>query len=392
VTAEDTAPAEAVDANIRLAAKTIPVTVLTGFLGAGKTTLLNRLLADPDMGEAAVLINEFGDVGIDHLLVKETREDTVLLNSGCLCCTVRGDLVNAMRELFWQRFEKKIPWFKRVVIETTGLADPAPIIHTLMTDPTIGPRYRLDGIVTVVDAVNGPATLDAQPESVKQAAVADRIVLTKTDLATPEQAAEIRSRLKALNPAAPVFEVNAEFGPKDLFDAGLFSAERKIADVAGWLRDEAYADDHHDHHHSHNHDHGHHHEDDHDHGHGHAHDHDHDHEHHHDPNRHDTRISSFCLVVDEPIAWDAFVTWMEMLIATQGENLLRIKGILNIAGESAPVAVHGVQHLFHPPVELPSWPDEADKRSKIVFITRDIGRQAIEDTFKAFTGAIVSDR
>ena len=307
--------------NARLIAKTIPVTVLTGFLGAGKTTLLNKLLGHPDMGEAAVLINEFGEIGIDHLLVKETREDTVLLNSGCLCCTVRGDLVNAMRELFWQRFDKKIPWFKRVVIETTGLADPAPIIHTLMTDPTVGPRYRLDGIVTVVDAVNGAQTLDAQPESVKQAAVADRIVLTKADLASPKQLAAIRDRLRDLNPSAPVFDASAEFGPKDLFDAGLFKADRKIADVAGW-----------------------------------------------------------------PIPWDSFVTWIEMLITTQGENLLRIKGILNVAGEPNPVAVHGVQHLFHPPAGLPGWPDD-DHRSKIVFITRDIGRKVIEDTFKAFVDA-----
>lgn len=357
------------DVNARLIAKTIPVTVLTGFLGAGKTTLLNKLLSHPDMGEAAVLINEFGDIGIDHLLVKETREDTVLLNSGCLCCTVRGDLVNAMRELFWQRFDKKIPWFKRVVIETTGLADPAPIIHTLMTDPTVGPRYRLDGIVTVVDAVNGPQTLDAQPESVKQAAVADRIVLTKTDLATAEQLATIQDRLRILNPSAPVFDASADFGPKDLFDAGLFSTDRKIADVAGWLREEAFAQDRdeHDHEHGHSHDHGH----------------DHEHDHHHDPNRHDARISSFCMTVDAPIPWDAFVTWMEMLITTQGENLLRIKGILNVTGEPNPVAVHGVQHLFHPPVGLPEWPDD-DHRSKIVFITRDIGRKVIEDTFHAF--------
>ena len=343
--ANDASPSDAPqDVNARLIAKTIPVTVLTGFLGAGKTTLLNKLLGHPDMGEAAVLINEFGEIGIDHLLVKETREDTVLLNSGCLCCTVRGDLVNAMRELFWQRFDKKIPWFKRVVIETTGLADPAPIIHTLMTDPTVGPRYRLDGIVTVVDAVNGPQTLDSQPESVKQAAVADRIVLTKADLATPEQLATIQDRLRDLNPSAPVFDASGDFGPKDLFDAGLFSSDRN------------------------------------------GHSHDHGHEHHHDPNRHDARISSFCMIVDEPIPWDGFVTWIEMLITTQGENLLRIKGILNVEGEPNPVAVHGVQHLFHPPVGLPEWPDD-DHRSKIVFITRDIGRKVIEDTFMAFVTA-----
>ncbi|MEQ8506522.1 MAG: GTP-binding protein [Rhodospirillales bacterium] len=374
--AEKTEPAPQ-DVNARLIAKTIPVTVLTGFLGAGKTTLLNKLLSHPDMGEAAVLINEFGEIGLDHLLVKETREDTVLLNSGCLCCTVRGDLVNAMRELFWQRFDKKIPWFKRMVIETTGLADPAPIIHTLMTDPTVGPRYRLDGIVTVVDAVNGPATLDAQPEAVKQAAVADRIVLAKADLATPEQLAAIRDRLSALNPSAPVLDASTDFGPRDLFDAGLFSADRKIADVAGWLREEAFAQDHAEHNHTHDHDH------DHDDG-------GHHHEHHHDANRHDARISSFCMTIDDPIPWDGFVTWIEMLITTQGENLLRIKGILNIEGESNPVAVHGVQHLFHPPVGLPEWPDD-DHRSKLVFITRDIGRQVIEDTFQAFVSPATDD-
>jgi G3E family GTPase len=337
------------------AIQAIPVSVITGFLGSGKTTLLNHLLSHPAMGETAVLINEFGEIGLDHLLVRQISEDIVLLNSGCLCCTVRGDLVDSLRELFLKRGRGEVPEFRRTVVETTGLADPAPIIHTLMTDPVLGKRYRLDGIVTTVDAVLGSAQLDTHPEPIKQAAVADRLVLTKTDIATDAAVDALRARLGAINPSAPVIvAVNGAAEPDALFDCGLFDPKTKVPDVAGWLNEEAYAEAG-----------GHHHP--------------------HDVNRHDDRISAFCMTIDAPIEWDAFAQWLEMLLATRGENLLRIKGILNVAGEAKPVAIHGVQHVFHPPATLSQWPDE-ERRSRIVFITRDLGRQAIEDTFRAVYG------
>ncbi|UKJ72430.1 GTP-binding protein [Azospirillum brasilense] len=361
----------------------LPVSVLTGFLGSGKTTLLQRLLHHPGMARTAVVINEFGEVGLDHLLVAKASENMVLMDSGCLCCTIRGDLVDTLRDLFLKRVRGDIPEFDRVVVETTGLADPAPIIHTLMSDPLLAARFRLDGVISTVDAVHGASQLDRQPESVKQAAVADRIVLTKTDLATPHTTLALCQRLSAINPAAP--QIPAAFGevdPKQLFDAGLYNPDTKSPDVARWLREEAYRDEqahHHDHGHDHDHDHHHH---DHDHGDTCGPDCGHDH-HHHDANRHDDHIRAFCMVVDEPIPWNNFVDFMEALIATGGENLLRIKGLLNVKESPLPVVVHGVQHMFHPPVQLQEWPGE-DHRSKIVFITRDIGEAVIQPMFDQF--------
>jgi G3E family GTPase len=359
----------------------IPVSVLTGFLGSGKTTLLSKLLRHPGMGETAVLINEFGEVGLDHELIEKIDNETVLMSSGCLCCTIRGDLVNALRSLYFRRVRGEVPPFKRVVIETTGLADPAPILHTLMEDPIIEAYFRLDSVVTTVDAVNGWSQLDSQFESVKQAAVADRIVLTKTDMPEARQAAQLEGRLHNLNPAAPIIRaVHGEIEPAQLFNAGLYDPKTKTADVQNWLKSEAYeAHDHgHDHHHDH-HDHGH----GHGHDHGHHHDHGHDGQDPHDVNRHDKRITATCLTLDEPVDWDSFSLWLGSLARYRGEDLLRIKGILNVAGEERPVAIHGVQHLFHPPARLPGWPG-ADRRSRIVFITRDIDRKFLEESLASY--------
>jgi G3E family GTPase len=220
----------------------IPVTLLTGFLGSGKTTVLNHILKQPEMAATAVIINEFGEIGLDHLLVERSSEDVVLLNSGCLCCTVRGDIVETLTNLFVDRVKGKVPFFTRVAIETTGLADPAPILHTLMTDPIVAARYMLDGVVTTIDAVNGTGTLDRQPEAVKQAAVADRLLLTKTDLADGEARQTLEARLKSLNPSAAVVPVaQGAVDPAVLFNLGFYDPATKSADVGRWLREGRYA-------------------------------------------------------------------------------------------------------------------------------------------------------
>jgi len=351
-----------------------------------------------------VLVNEFGEIGLDHLLVERLDGETVLLNAGCLCCTVRGDLVRALRDLAL-RVEAGMP-IRRVVVETTGLADPAPILQTLMADPLVLHRYRLDGVVTLVDAATGMATLDAQPEAVKQAAVADRLVLTKADLVAAERVASLRARLAALNPGAPCLEArHGAIAPDALLDCGLFDATRKPPEVRRWLDAEAYAQGGHGHGHAARDGHGHGHaaQDGHGHGdraqdgHGHRHDsahggqeHDPAHarqgHHHavHDPNRHDARIQAFCLTFDRPLPRDGLFAWLEVLAMTRGESVLRMKGILNLEGETRPVAIHGVQHLFHPPATLAAWPEGDDRRSRLVFILRDLDRGVVEQGLRAF--------
>jgi len=345
----------------------IPVSVLTGFLGSGKTTLLNHLVRSPEMNRALVVINEFGAVSLDHDLIARSNEDLVVeMMGGCLCCTIRGDLLATLRDAPWRFARDGTCWFDRVVIETTGLADPAPILHTLMTDDHLATLYRLDGVIATVDAAAGMATLDAQEEAVKQAAMADRILLTKTDLASAEEREAIEARLHALNPAASTIPVvNGAVDPACLFDVGLYNPATRSNDVQRWLQAEAYEDDHHGH--------GHHH-------HGH-------HDHHHDVNRHDDRIRATCLTFDEPLKPDAFERWIDILTMFKGPDILRIKGILHLQGEDRPVVIHGVQHIFHPPVLLDAWPSE-DRRTRLVFITRDLSADDLRGTLALMTESI----
>jgi len=367
----------------------IPVTLLTGFLGSGKTTVLNHLVQQPELSDALVIINEFGEEALDHALVAHSTENLVMeMSSGCLCCSIRGDLVKTLRDVAWRFSRNGQRQFRRVLIETTGLADPAPIIHTLMTDAKIAPIYQLDGIVTTIDMASGSNTLDQHEEAVKQAAVADAVLLTKSDLVGDVQRTALISRLRKINPAAPRWEIhNGEVAPSKLLNLGLFNADGKTSDVARWLNEEAYETgsqdnnnldrdpDRHDHDAPELHNH---------HGHDHLHGHD---GHHHDLNRHDDRIRAFCFSVDQPIPEETLAKWLDVLMSFVGSKILRVKGILNIEGQEQPVIVHGVQHIFHPPTTLPAWPNE-DHRSRLVFITRDIDKQTIEITFRAFRNVL----
>jgi G3E family GTPase len=339
-------------------AERMPVTLFTGFLGSGKTTLLNRILADPRMARSLVLVNEFGEVGLDHLFMEQVGGDMVLLQSGCVCCTIQGDLDRTLRDIARRRARDETPPFDRVLLETTGLADPAPILQLLLNNPMISHDYRLDGIVTTVDAVNGARQLDEHPEALKQAAVADRLLISKTDIAEVAASAGVRSRLASLNPGAALFEiVQGEVDPALLFDSGPFDAMGKSDMVRAWLNADA-------------HDHAH-----------------HSHGHHHDRSRHDAHIGSFCLTFEEPLDWDHFNQWLMAVRAAWGDRLLRVKGVLNVQGESQPLVIHGVHRTFHPPTLLARWPDD-DRRSRLVFITRDLDRDAVEASWREMEEAL----
>jgi G3E family GTPase len=310
---------------------TLPITMLTGFLGSGKTTILNKLLHQSSLSRTMVIVNEFGEISIDHDLIESGSEDFVVLQGGCVCCTVRSDLIDTLRSLFQKRIRGQIAEFDRVVIETTGLADPAPIINSLVTDPIAAARYRLDGVVTAVDAVNGWDTLDSAPEAVKQVALADRLVMTKTDLADPDTIARLTARLQSLNPTAPI--LSAMGGAATLFDIGLYNPRTKGLDARGWLDKEAFA-----------------------------------YRHTHD--LHDDSIRAFCIAHDTPISLAALDRWLAFLATVKGPDLLRVKGLVNIDGLPGPIVVHSVQHIIHPPIGLDAWPS-AERGTRIVFIGRN---------------------
>jgi G3E family GTPase len=327
----------------------IPVSVVTGFLGSGKTTLINRLLKRPDMNRVAVIVNEFGEQSIDHDLVQVSSEQMMLLNNGCLCCVLRGDLQETLRDLFVQRRTGAIIDFERVVIETTGLADPAPVMQTLMTDTMLQAQYRLDCVVTLVDAVNGLQQIETMSEPVKQAALADRIVITKTDLVGEPAIAALEQRIRELNPQVPIRRaLNGEIELAFLIDVGLTNTKGRLEEVERWMGGAEHGE------------HGH---------------------------RHDERVKSFSLRYDQPFSWAAFSQCLEVLTALRGPDLLRVKGLVNVAGHNGPLVVQGVQHLFHPPVELEAWPSD-DHSTRIVFITRGIARDMVANLFAA-VGAIV---
>jgi G3E family GTPase len=343
----------------------IPVSVLTGFLGSGKTTLLRRLLTDPGMERTAVLINEFGEIGLDHLLVKSVLDDAVVLQNGC---TLRTDLREGIVGILDGRYAGTFPDFDRIVVETTGLADPAPIAQTLLIDPMLRNQVRLANIVTTVDGMLGAGQLGTHEESLRQAAVADRLVITKTDMVEAPQTEALQSALTRINPTARIFDVNSSaFSAEALLTSGVSDPATKLAEVQHWLaraENTVSALDH-----------------------GCSQEHDHAHDRHiHLGGNHSVDIQSFSLRVEQDIDWTAFGIWLTLLLHRHGTNILRVKGLLRVSDAAGPIVLHGVQHVIHPPVHLDAWPDD-DHASRLVFIVQGIDAGLLRRSLLAYLRA-----
>lgn len=333
----------------------LPITLLTGFLGSGKTTVLNHLVRT--LPRTAILMNEFGEVALDHQLLQKMEGPMALLSGGCVCCTISGSLSPTLKNLWMARQKGDIPRFERVIIETTGIADPAPVLDNLLHDNWVRARFRLDGLVTTVDALFGMGQLDEHFEAVKQVAVADRLLLTKTDLAPADGVAALRERLAALNPAADIVTVtHGELDPASIRNLGLWSAETRLPDIDHWLKPRRYQPA--------------------------------------SASRlggkpatalHDARIQAFSVVLDAPLDRYGLQSALSMLTSFRAENLLRFKAIVNLQGEPQPVVLHGVQHVLYPEVKLDVWPDD-DRRSRFVFIVRDLEPGFVAKLLSDFSG------
>ena len=330
----------------------LPVHTVTGFLGSGKSTLLNRLLRHPEMGDSAVIVNEFGEIGIDHALVETVFEDTVLMRSGCLCCTLRGDLVDTLCGLGQRVDSGELPAFARVLIETTGLADPGPVLQTLLSEPLLTERYRAGLVVATVDALHGPLQHENQIEFSRQVAAADRIVLTKTDLASDAVRRRTLDVVRRLNPAALLLEVGSgAVEPARLFGESPDAVDARTDGLARWAALSVTGSR------------------------GHA-----------GGDAHRTDVHACCLYHDEPLEWMSVRRWLESVVSLRGDRVLRIKGLVNVRGEPGPIAVHAVQHVLHPAVRLEHWPDD-DHRTRLVFITRSIDLNGAGNALRAACAA-----
>lgn len=321
----------------------IALNVITGFLGSGKTTLLNRLLQGESLGDTALLINEFGDVGIDHLLVEEVAPDTVLLPSGCVCCSIRGELKEALLGLLARRARGEIPAFRRILLETTGLADPAPILATLNNDPQLRGRVHIGLLVTLVDACHAALQERIHPEWLAQVAAADRLLLSKTDCVDETRLATLREHVQRLNPGAPLLlSTDIHSGDQLLLGEGVrgATAEQEVARWQLWRPVTAGVAQH-------------------------------------------GAAQVCCLEFERPLDWVGFGVWLSMLLRCHGERILRVKGLLNVDASQAPIVIHGVQHCLHAPVHLPRWPGE-DRRSRLVFILRGLEPALLQRSFEVF--------